>query len=876
MTSSGIPSLTVILTIIGEKTNELFLELAIRSNDVKSGAQLLTASNVPEKLPAMPAGLLESLEEWEKSYIEWGKAVNFRAITLPANPQTNISKLEIEKCRQLDRLQEKIAEQLNEWLGEREISLTKQSIIEYVSPLQYGLHPQSLSLIVQTRIINRELNLKLQKLPWSEWRFIRDKYPSSGVALSNKATKATVQQKGKLKALVICGSYQDPKNRLNTTSDKSNIEKYLREHVDLDILECSTSEHTDYSPKRALFAKLEQVFYDLIFFCGHSSENNQIHLNDTESISIDDRRFRSLLGNMKQKGLILVFLNSCHSLGTAGAIEDIGIPLIIAMKSAVSDENAQKFILEFLRRVTQPHPKPVHVAVEEARLVLNDDSPRGGLLPVLIQNPEQPCLYLRKKSSGKVLVSMFCIGAITALVVAATQFLSSRNPTSICDYAVGLAISRISCGGDSFRSGPLPDDLQQGFDLFKKQDYKGAVESFTRDPQSMYSNPMAWIAANNAKIELNAKLDRQQSKTPKQVKTIVATVPISGGKEIEHAVVDPLKGIAFAQAEWNDGENPWSIRVVVVDDQNNGKYSEDLIRQIAKHQDVLAILGHYSSTVTSALMSIYVENKVDVISYASTADKLSSQPYFFRIATENNHDAEQIAKYWAKDYNNFAIFHSAKSGVYSKSMRDAFKKALGQSKNIVGEFELGKIENDKIDIDKVLAKAGAILIFSDANTVDKELAGVANVINNNKGRLPIMGNPLLEGICGGAISKINSKSEVLTNVTFVSSISMDDSRYIKDEQGRSIIAEMRKKWKGEWIGYKLINTYDAMQVIITAAKNAENREDFHREISNQKFSARGITPKISFDGSNRKEKMTSFIEPRQLGAKCVHTTRIPK
>jgi branched-chain amino acid transport system substrate-binding protein len=874
MTSSGIPSVTVILTIIGEKTNELFLELAIRSNDVKSGAQLLTASNVPEKLPAMPAGLLESLEEWEKSYIEWGKAVNFRAITLPANPQTNISKLEIEKCRQLDRLQEKIAEQLNEWLGERETSVTKQDIIEHVSPLQYRFHPQNLSLIVQTRIVNRELNLKLQKLPWSEWRFIKEKYPNSGVALSNKATKATVQQKGKLKALVICGSYQDPKNRLNTTSDKSNIEKYLREHVDLDILECSPSEHTDYSPKRALFAKLEQVFYDLIFFCGHSSESNQIHLNDTESISIDDRRFRSLLGKLKQKGLILVFLNSCHSLGTAGAIEDIGIPLIIAMKSAVSDENAQKFILEFLRRVTQPHPKPVHVAVEEARLVLDYDSPKGALLPVLIQNPEQPCLYLRKKSSGKVLASMFCIGVTTALVVAVTQIISSKNPTLICDYAAGLASSRISCGvNNSFPSAELPRGLQQGFDLFKKKDYKGAVENFTRDPQSMYSNPMAWIAHNNAKIELNAKLD---PKTLKQVKTIVAAVPISGGEDIKHAVVDPLKGIAFAQAEWNDRENPWSIRVVVVDDRNNGKDSEDLIRKIVKHQDVLAILGHYSSTVTSALMNIYVENKVDVISYASTADKLSNQPNFFRVATENNHDAEQIAKHWAKSKDNFAIFHSAKSGVYSKSMRDAFKKALGKSKSIVGEFELSEIENNKININKVLAKAGAILIFSDANTVYNELAGVAHVINNNRGGLPIMGNPLLEGICGGAISKIDKSPEVLKNVTFFSSISVDDSRYIKDEQGRSIVAEMRKKWKGEWIGYKLINAYDAMQVIVKAANNAENREEFHREISNPKFNARGITPKISFDGSNRQEKMISFIEPRREGGKCVNKTRIPK
>jgi branched-chain amino acid transport system substrate-binding protein len=860
-----IPSLTVILAIKGEQTNELSLELTIRSNDVKSGAHLLTESPLPERLPAMPAGLLESLEEWERSYTEWGKAVNFRAITLPTNPQTNISELEIEECRRLDRLQERIAEQLNEWLGEREISHVRDSISEYAPSRQYGLHPQSLSLIVQTKTTSPELNLKLQKLPWSEWWFIRGKYPSSGVALSKNAKKAIVQQKRKLKALVICGSYQDPRNRLNTTSDRSSIEKYLREHVDLDILECSASGRSGYSPKRELFAKLEQQFYDLMFFCGHSSENNQIHLNDTESISIDDRRFRSLLGNMKQQGLTLVFLNSCHSLGIASVIEDMGIPFIIAMKSAVSDENAQEFILEFLRRVTQPHPKPVHVAVEEARSVLNDNSPKGGLLPVLIQNPEQPCLYLRKKSSDKVkvLVRMFCIGIATAMIVAAIQWFLFRNHTSICDYAAMLGNNGISCGGNSFISGPLPDDLRQGFDLFKKQDYKGAVESFTREPQSMYSNPMAWIAANNAKIELN---------TSKQVKTIVAAVPISGGKEIEHAVIDPLKGIAFAQAEWNDGENPWSIRVVVVDDRNNGKYSEELIRKIAKHQDVMAILGHYSSTVTNVLIDIYVENKVDVISFASTADKLSNQPYFFRVATENKYDAEQIAKYWAKDYNKFAIFHSAKSGEYSKSMRAAFEKAVGESK-IVGEFELGKIENDKIDINKALSKAGAILIFSDANTVAKEITGVASVINKNKGRLPIMGNPLLEGICGGAVSTLSADPEVLENVTFFSTISVDDSRYIKDEKGRNIITEMRKKWKGEWIGYKLINAYDAMQVIIKAAEKAEDRDNFHRVISDREFSTRGITPKISFDGSNRKEKMTSFIEPRREGGKCINKTK---
>jgi branched-chain amino acid transport system substrate-binding protein len=871
MVRNNVPAITIILTILGKRADGLLLDLTIRSNSMGAGTQLLEGLRVkePERLPPIPPSLLDSLAAWEKAYLQWGKPVNFRsrAISLPANPQMNVSDAEGRHCQSLDELQRRIVAQFNLWLGEREVPRTKQTIIKNVSHQQYSRQPHNLSLVLQTRTSDPELNLRLQKLPWSEWNFINEEYPGTGIALSSQSARATERTRRKLRTLVICGSYQDPLNSIDTNSDKVSLEKYLGDRGKLDILECRDGSQ----PRQALFAKLEQNNYDMIFFCGHSCENNQIYLNDTDVIAVDDKKFKSLLARQKQNGLTLVFLNSCHSLGSASIVESIGVPFTIAMKSAVSDENAQKFIREFVRQATT-QAKPIHVAVEEARSVLNYESPQGGLFPVLIQNPEQPGFYLNHQSSPKPLVGLLLLVTAAAAIATTSFFLSQGQQPSVCNYAPQEGVSHlVSCGWNNYLTKPDTPEIGKAFKLFSRERYSQAIELWNKNPQAMYDAPDMWIAYNNAKIE------QQLRESKIEVKTIIAAVPITGGDVIKHATIEPLKGIAFAQAQWNDGNNPWKIRVVILDDQNDGNSSKELVQNIAKQSDVLAVIGHYSSTVTTALMGIYQENKLPVISYTSTADSLSNTPYFWRVATKNAHDGREIVKYWAKDLDDFIVFHSAGKGqgVYSKSMKNAFEKAaLAKGKKILGSFELSEVEQQKEQIDRAVAKARGILILSDANTVKDEIAGVKTVVNRYGGKIPILGNPLLAGVgmlCGES-ARISTKPEALSTITFISAITQDDHRFIQ-ARGRGIVQEMLATWKTDWLDYKLINAYDAMQVFMVAAKEAKTREEL--ALALPKVQAKGITETISFKGSDRAEEMTSFVQPKVSGGKCTFTTVPP-
>jgi CHAT domain len=396
--------ITATITITGVSKDQLSMGVTIRFTDNKQ----LVASIVSGLLLPLSQQLLDTYTDWKRGYLLWGKTYRYwqessstpthstktdtntqdhnetRSVSPPTSPiETNIN---TQDCNILEK---KLVGEFNNWLSKSpELYQIRESLLVNVPPEKYKNRPE-FSLILEINNDDSQINLELQRLPWNEWKFIQDNY-NTGIALSTKTVPIVTQQYCKPKVLVICGKYNDG---INTDPDLESIRKYLGDTVELEIW-VSDSEKKS---KRELLEKLENSVYHLLFFCGHSSSNT-IQLNDHEYISVDDNNLIEILTELKNKGLLLAFFNSCDGLKIAQSLNSIGIPYVVAMKEFVHDRVAQIFIEKFLEKAIQPGIS-IHVAVNLARQSLRklQELPHGEFLPVLFTNPEQSTLYLHQR-----------------------------------------------------------------------------------------------------------------------------------------------------------------------------------------------------------------------------------------------------------------------------------------------------------------------------------------------------------------------------------------------------------------------------------------------------------------------------------------------
>jgi branched-chain amino acid transport system substrate-binding protein len=899
---------TVILTIAGSSREQLSIEVSVRL----SHNNTLVDSTVFGKLLPLPQELLDAYEDWKNSYLAWGKTYRYwqRSIDVSTNPiETNVS---IQDC---DTREEKLIKEFNSWLAVNEspgLSKVAINIIKNVVPSEYKDRPALLSFVVQTKINDSQLDLDLQKFPWNEWEFIKDHYDSS-VSLSTKESRVIDQQPHRLKALVICGKYDELKNKIDTKSDIDAIQQNLNGLVDLETWICDST-----TSKLELRNKLNNSTYHLLFFCGHSSKN-QMQLNDDEYISVNDYKFKEILKKLRNRGLILALFNSCDGLSFAHSFMEVEIPYTIVMKEKVHDLVAQEFIKEFLQQAIRPEI-PIHVAVNEARKKLESlqELPHGEFLPVLFQNTFQQPFYLNPpiipmvdpqpeppldkqwwvrwlKSRRVKYLTIAVMSVIATLSLAVYPYskiiISTWMSPPICKFADDT--EHISCGEEIILikpNGTSSGNKINGFSSVKEgvknpstSTYQKAIIDLKKDWQFEH-DPETAIAIENASIALKS-IDNPGIK----IKNIAVVVPAQ--QNTPYYVADSLlKGVAYAQKQQNSKDD-WKLRVLIADDANNKIQSQEIAQKLVDRRDILGVIGHYSSNVTIPIVNNNTyKDKTVLISSTATADELNSknaEKFFFRLAPSSNFSAEGMVKKWMKPERKIVLFYQSSEGKFSLSLRQAFKEAIMKDgkysiNNIVKEFDLSKSNNVKNEIEQAKkANANSIILFPDAYTGDNKTNNKAEeVMVHNKGEMPILANT---SVYDSYEQKYRTPSitvlpELYKNV--VMSIPWEYSnrktRYspeltLQDDPNQ--LPAIPKWWlfDGESIdrlNQRIVLSHDAALVLIEAIQRAEDadRGDDNRYIkkiiAGRNFEAQGITGKISFNGgSDRVEQMDSLVTP---------------
>ncbi|MBD3885507.1 caspase family protein [Phormidium tenue FACHB-886] len=300
------------------------------------------------------------------------------------------------------------------------------------------------------------------------------------------------------------------------------------------------------------------------------------------------------------------------------------------------------------------------------------------------------------------------------------------------------------------------DDLIKGIDQFVEGNYEQSLAIFKNIRENARGNefsdsrkdPELLIFQNNSQARWNHK---KQIGSP--IYTIAAAVPLSDADEGEFNFGQQiLFGIAHAQSKAI--EQGINLEVVIANDRNLPEQGEELAKELSKpnttgydniQRNILAVIGHYSSSVTCSALHSYNEAGLPVISPASTRTGLRSacggEKVFFRTVSSSDVEAQALVDYLVEesgiDNPKIAAFYKKGEG-YSQTLFEEFKEALGDGTQM-DEFDL----SNPLNFEK--ANFNVLAVFPDGLTSDRSAfdRAINEVIIKDAGSSLILGsNPL--------------------------------------------------------------------------------------------------------------------------------------
>ncbi len=799
---------------------------------------------------------IESLSELnrqaiEKIYTAAHQDKYFGGLQLPESIVTNVANELNELSKIIENLQQLLDKTLSQdsWLRIREGLL--YSLID-IDP------SESIRLVIQTEDPN------LQSFPIERTSFItntlgrRNRSVSVVFGTKNPATKPIWRNAPRL--LLVFGSQKN----IEIPIELDDIQKYLSTSVIITPL-------YQPSPEEVLKIISDEKF-DIIIIIGHSNINSDgsdgmISINENNSISI--REFTQPFRSSVERGLKLVILAGCSSIGAARALaaNNIAVPNVIAFRVPVHYKVLRLFFDRILSHWIK-QSKSLEIALTDTRAELSmydRDCPGASILPILFTSAYAPPLRFPTNRSLRErmpripkLPPVRKIAAIIFIgVVGVTIFRSIFTDPKFQPACNSILGDGISCGEEILlleSSIGQQIDKQAGANAIASENYAQAIRFLTKAWEEK-KDPETLIMLENAKLG--------GKNIP--IKNIALSIPASNTTPINIPTA-MLKAVAFAQQQWNANDHKWKLRIVLIDDKNNPDYAPKLVDNLLK-REIIAGIGSYSSVVTLPVKGIYNLHSTVLISGTSTSTQLTNSSlatFFFRVCPNNQIGGKNIANYLAQNkYKKIVLFRTLNKP-FSGSMTTALKENIqGSETNIVKEFDF----NDKrlVTADLKEAKdagAQAIVMIPDAYTsANPERDRLLSIIKENNGDLPIIGNEIVKDPTLFSFSKKQ-----------IEKIAIGLSWHPSSYQNNEIVTPSFWGDRSN-LDHRIAMNYDAAQVIIKSLDklpiNLETSDERKRlQGIIRATNIQGITGEISFKGSDRTQQINSLVRPKCDRTKC--------
>ncbi|NEQ99929.1 MAG: ABC transporter substrate-binding protein [Cyanothece sp. SIO2G6] len=178
--------------------------------------------------------------------------------------------------------------------------------------------------------------------------------------------------------------------------------------------------------------------------------------------------------------------------------------------------------------------------------------------------------------------------------------------------------------------------LETAIQAIAANEKDAAIEPLEDYLEQRPNDPEAQIFLNNLRSEKS-----------NEVYNIAVSVPISSNP---NASLEILRGVAQAQFELLSSRRASQamLRIAIVDDDDKDPDNENIVAQevaseLAARDDILGVVGPYSSDTSLATIGIYEQSKLVVISPISTSVELTDHSdYFFRTVPSDRIAAEDL------------------------------------------------------------------------------------------------------------------------------------------------------------------------------------------------------------------------------------------
>ncbi|KAF3890696.1 MULTISPECIES: bifunctional serine/threonine-protein kinase/ABC transporter substrate-binding protein [Nostocales] len=391
----------------------------------------------------------------------------------------------------------------------------------------------------------------------------------------------------------------------------------------------------------------------------------------------------------------------------------------------------------------------------------------------------------------------------------------------------------ISCGEQIIITQSINEEKEEGVKAFAAGRYETAIGLLEKSWKKN-SDPETLIYLNNARIF---------QQVPKSY-TFAVVVPMTNNNDSINVSKEMLRGVAQAQDEFN--KNPktnYKIKILIATDNNNSYQAKKIAEALVKKQDVLGVVGHFTSDTTISAVGIYQQHKLPLISSTATSKDLStvcrqSYCYFRRIAYSDRDIAQNLASYMLTNAKKrkAAVFFNETSN-YSFSMRDTLERSFtAGGGTVVKEFDLSAPNfNPSQAISEVRAtNADVIVLLPNNDGLISET--VFRLIRANRLRYPIVGGDslfmpnILEGVG-------NNAEGMVVGIPW----------HHLSSPNRQYTQATIKLW-GEPVNWRTALSYDATRVFVAATEKLSfvSRENLEQTMAEPNFTVKGATGDISF------------------------------
>lgn len=806
--------------------------------------------------------LYQNFKENYRNLEKVRRIINLETRGFDVDPNQNTNFSTSEDCREAALAFENCVE---DWFNQPLIQQLRGYIENEVG------RDESARVIIQT---NNEM---LKKIPWHLWRLFRNRR-KAWISLGAKYSPPSKPFNTPVKILAILGGDEG----IDLAQDARTLMNLIDARVEL----------LRQPTRQQLSNKLRVEPWDILCFAGHSKTSESgndgiIQISNIDSPSLRD--LRNAFADAIDNGLKLAIFNSCDGLGLAHRLTELGIPRTIVMREPVPDEVAQEFLQEFLNLFSQG--ENFHLAVRKAQLKLEGmeaEYPCASWLPVIYQNPAEKSLYWRQSFFGIIkrgirrlwrshkvavtFISLVLVGALTALII--QRIITSLTPPTPSD-------NLFSRGEKILLERNPNQNKKNGTIAFKKGEWDSAINEFRNSLKQNSNDPESLIYLNNAIVEAR--------KTGQENFHIAVSVPITGFSDVAKEI---LRGIAHAQSKVNCGSvdnivqiiknnqaqtctnaiNSRQLQVEIVDDRNDNDTTKEVAYKLVNdknQQDIVAVIGHYRSEPTVAVVNQVYKDKILVISPTSTSTELSTlQNTVLRTVTSDTIAVENLKKYILKKIPSkriIPVIAYDAGDSYSRSMTNKFIEVTNQSNILPRSLRNYDAQQIISEAQKINANVLLLVPSGTKDVLNKALEVVKEVSNIPNNKLILLGTSTLYNPATTQKTDFGLKAEQTKLVTAVPWQRSESPANLSEFE-----KESDKIWGGAKINWVTVTSYDAVQVItkgLSTITGTPTRQSLKDNILNnlENFTAEGATTTIQFDTEQDKGSRKPDGSGKRLG-----------